>query len=88
MGSSEILAYGARFNILNTRKHDDGKYICTARNYLGSDSREVTLNVQSKFNIMLIMSTPTRHRTIFPNLEQSLCKNLRCLPVSKIKLEI
>ena len=65
-GSSEILAYGERFNILNTRKDDDGTYTCTARNYLGSDSRIVTLNVQSKFsNGHNVKSIPTRHRSIF-----------------------
>ena len=49
-GSNKILAYGEQFQIFNTSKHDDGSYICTASNYLGSDSRKVFLNVQSKFN--------------------------------------
>ena len=49
-GSNEILADGEQFQIFNTSKHDDGAYICTASNNLGSDSRKVFLNVQSKFN--------------------------------------
>ena len=48
--NSENLAYGEQFQIFNASKHDGGTYICIARNYLGSDSRKVTLNVQSKFN--------------------------------------
>lgn len=49
-GNSEILAYGEQFQIFNTSNLDDGTYTCVARNYLGSDSREIALNVQSKLN--------------------------------------
>ena len=49
--NSEIIAHGEQFQIFNASKQDDGRYICIARNYLGSDSREVTLNVQSKCNV-------------------------------------
>lgn len=69
-GSSEILAYGEQFKIFNTKKHDDGTYTCAARNYLGSDSRKVTLNVQSKFNNgHNVKFTPRHYKTIFSNLE-------------------
>jgi len=50
-GNSEILEHGEQFQIFHASKQDDGRYICIARNYLGSDSREVTLNVQSKCNL-------------------------------------
>ena len=67
--SGEILAYGEQFQIFNTSKHDDGTYICTARNYLGSDSRKVFLNVQSKFNDgHNFKFIPTEYKTIFPVL--------------------
>ena len=39
---------GEQFTIANTSGSDDGKYTCNAKNELGGDSREVTLNVQSK----------------------------------------
>ena len=65
-GSNEILAYGEQFQIFNTSKHDDGTYICTATNYLGSDSRKVFLNVQSKFNNgHNVKFIPTQHKTTF-----------------------
>ena len=44
----KIVGYGEKFTIANTKGSDDGTYTCTARNELGSDAKEVTLNVQSK----------------------------------------
>lgn len=49
-GNSEILSHGEQFQIFNTSSRDDGTYTCIAKNYLGNDSREITLNVQSKLN--------------------------------------
>ena len=39
---------GEQFTIANTSGSDDGKYTCNAKNELGGDSRQATLNVQSK----------------------------------------
>ena len=44
----KIVGYGEKFTIANTKGSDDGRYTCTASNQLGSDAKEVTLNVQSK----------------------------------------
>ena len=46
--NDQIVGDGEMFTIVNTTGLDDGKYTCTARNELGTDSKEVTLNVQSK----------------------------------------
>lgn len=61
-GNSEILAHGEQFQIFNASKQDDGRYICIARNYLGSDSREVTLNVQSKCKVGGVYAADTCQR--------------------------
>ena len=49
LGNSKELAYGEQFLIVDTSGSDDGTYTCTATNDLGQDSREITLNVQSKY---------------------------------------
>lgn len=49
-GNSEILGHGEQFQIFNASSPDDGTYTCIAKNYLGNDSREIILNVQSKSN--------------------------------------
>ena len=51
--NSKIVGYGEQLQIVNTSGSDDGTYTCTAINELGSDSREVTLNVQSKPVVLL-----------------------------------
>lgn len=53
-GSSEVLTYGEQLHIVNANSSDDGSYTCTASNYLGQDTKEVTLNVQSKLNLLFI----------------------------------
>ena len=50
-GSSEVLEIGEQFHVLNAQDIDNGLYSCTASNYLGEDTKEVTLNVQSKLNV-------------------------------------
>lgn len=49
-GNSEILTHGEQLQIFNSSSGDDGTYTCIAKNYLGNDSREITLNVQSKLS--------------------------------------
>ncbi|KAL9964646.1 hypothetical protein ACROYT_G028320 [Oculina patagonica] len=56
-GSYKELASGEEFSIVNTSGSDDGTYTCTAKNYLGQDSREITLNVRTRPTI--VTSTPT-----------------------------
>ena len=46
--TDQIVGYGEVFTIGNTTGRDEGKYTCTSKNELGTDSKEVTLNVQSK----------------------------------------
>ena len=53
-GSSEVLTYGEQLHIVNAYSSDDSAYTCTASNYLGQDTKEVTLNVQSKLNLLFI----------------------------------
>ena len=58
--SDKEIGKGEHFTIANTSESDDGTYRCTARNELGSDSKEVTLNVQSKCTLKnLILRTFT-----------------------------
>ncbi|KAJ7323710.1 Hemicentin-1 [Desmophyllum pertusum] len=45
-GNSKELAYGEQYLIVNTTGSDDGTYTCMAKNELGQDSSEITLNVQ------------------------------------------
>ena len=53
-GSSEVLAYGEQFLIVNTKGSDNGIYCCIARNDIGlQDSKDVTLNVQSKYVVQV-----------------------------------
>ena len=56
-GSSKILGTGEQFVITDTSGNDDGTYRCTAKNELGDDSKDVTLNVRSKFMCTLDVST-------------------------------
>ena len=56
-GSSKVLGTGEQFVITNTSGKDDGSYRCTARNELGDDSKDITLNVRSKFMCTLDVST-------------------------------
>ncbi len=49
-GSNKELASGEEFSIVHTSGSDDGTYTCTAKNDLGRDSRDITLNVQSKYS--------------------------------------
>ena len=51
-GDEKIVGQGEQFTIANTSGSDDGKYTCRAKNELGSDSREVTLNVQSTSEVV------------------------------------
>ena len=37
---------GVRYIILSAREHDAGLYFCTATNKFGSDTKQLTLNVQ------------------------------------------
>ena len=56
-GSSEELAYGEQFLIVNTKGSDDGTYRCIAKNDIGQqDSVDITLNVQSKYAVVLLRS--------------------------------
>lgn len=50
-GSSEVLGIGEQFHVFNAQNIDNGLYSCAASNYLGEDTKEVTLNVQSKLNV-------------------------------------
>lgn len=54
--NDQIVGDGEMFTIVNTTGLDDGKYTCTARNELGTDSKEVTLNVQTR--PVITTSTP------------------------------
>jgi len=54
--NQKIVGYGKKFTIANTKGSDDGRYICIARNELGDDAKEVTLNVQTRPTITT--STP------------------------------
>ncbi|XP_078379822.1 hemicentin-2-like isoform X2 [Oculina patagonica] len=56
-GSNKELASGEEFSIVHTSGSDDGKYTCTAKNDLGQDSREITLNVRTRPTF--VTSTPT-----------------------------
>ncbi|KAJ7323708.1 Hemicentin 2 [Desmophyllum pertusum] len=56
-GNSKELANGEQYLIVNTTGSDDGTYTCMAKNELGQDSREITLNVQTRPTI--VTSTPT-----------------------------
>ena len=57
-GNSKELAYGEQFLIVDTSGSDDGTYTCTATNDLGQDSREITLNVQSKYAVDVSILQP------------------------------
>lgn len=70
--TSEILAYGEQFQIVNTRSRDDGKYTCIASNYLGQDSREVILNVQSKYFYLMCNKITTNHILLHGKIFHSL----------------
>ncbi|KAL9964639.1 hypothetical protein ACROYT_G028311 [Oculina patagonica] len=56
-GSNKQLASGEEFSIVDTSGSDDGTYTCTAKNDLGQDSREITLNVRTRPTS--VTSTPT-----------------------------
>ena len=51
-GNEKSVGEGEQFTIANTSGSDDGKYTCRATNELGSDSREVILNVQSTSEVV------------------------------------
>lgn len=53
-GSGEVLANGEQFHLLNAQSTDDGSYSCTSSNYLGEDTKEVMLNVQSKLFVWFV----------------------------------
>ena len=55
-GSNKELGSGEQFVIVKPKGSDDGTYTCTATNELGQDSREVTLNVQSKYEADVLYS--------------------------------
>lgn len=46
--NEEIVGYGEVLTIANITGRYDGKYTCTAENELGTDSKRITLHVQSK----------------------------------------
>jgi len=53
-GSIKELAYGEQFLIVNTKGSDDGTYRCIARNDINQqDSKDVILNVQSKYAVQV-----------------------------------
>ena len=52
MSRGKIVAEGEEFHIVAVSETDDGVYICFAQNELGVDSREVTLDVQSKCSMV------------------------------------
>ena len=54
-GSGKELGYGEQFVIVRTKGSDDGTYTCTAANELGQDAREITLNVQSKYEVNVFL---------------------------------
>ncbi|PFX13835.1 Hemicentin-1 [Stylophora pistillata] len=47
-GTSEVLEIGEQFHVLNAQDIHNGLYCCTASNYLGQHTNEVTLNVQTR----------------------------------------
>ena len=49
---SGVVSYESRLHIHNTTKADYGAYNCTARNELGSDSIEITLDGTSELNML------------------------------------
>ena len=56
--SGKNVGSGEQFHIVNTRSSHDGAYTCTATNELGSDSKGLTLHVQSKlFAFFIYIST-------------------------------
>ena len=59
-GSGEVLANGEQFHLLNAQSTDDGSYSCTASNYLGEDTKEVMLNVQSKLFVWFVEEEKTQ----------------------------
>lgn len=71
-GIREILAYGEQFQIVNTSSRDDGTYTCIASNYLGQDSREVILNIQSKNFYLMCNKITTNHMLLHGNIFHSL----------------
>lgn len=46
--NDEIVGFGEVLTIANITGSYDGKYTCTAENELGTDSKGITLHVQSK----------------------------------------
>lgn len=58
-GSGEVLANGEQFHLLNAQSTDDGSYSCTTSNYLGEDTKEVMLNVQTHPKIKISSSADT-----------------------------
>ncbi|KAL9964644.1 hypothetical protein ACROYT_G028318 [Oculina patagonica] len=59
-GNSEILTRGEQLQIFNSSSGDDGTYTCIAKNYLGNDSTEITLNVQTRPVIVTTTTTVTQ----------------------------
>ena len=50
IGGDKLDCSGEQCTIRNTSGKNNGTYRCVARNELGEDWKEITLNVQSKFS--------------------------------------
>ena len=62
IGGDNLDCSGEQCIIRNTSGKNDGTYRCVAKNELGEDWKEITLNVQSKFSCSLdvLMVFPCR----------------------------
>ena len=53
-GNGNVTRVSVNLTIMSTSREDTGVYICSANNYIGSDSTNVSVTVQCKFLLYLV----------------------------------
>ena len=53
--NSNVTRVSVNLTITNTSREDTGVYVCSANNYIGSDSTSVSVTVQCKFLLTSVL---------------------------------
>ena len=53
--NGNVTRVSVNFTIISTSREDTGVYICSASNYIGSDSNNVSIIVQCKFLLLSVL---------------------------------
>ena len=51
IGDGNVTRVSVNLTIINASREDTGVYTCSASNFIGNDSKSVTVTIQCKFNL-------------------------------------